>query len=214
MKRSAAWPWLAAIAALLPVAAAAHPHGWVDVRVEVLFDGQGRVAGLRETWLFDDYYSAYAVEGMDEDGDGAPDPARLRALLKENMTNLAEYDYFTRVTVDDGNLAFGEPGGMSSHMEGNRLEMTFELPLAEPQRPPAGGLVYAVYDPTYYIEMLHAESDDAIRLIGAPTGCGASLEEPNPSLETVTLAASLDRMQTATDGLGALFAQRVTVRCD
>jgi ABC-type uncharacterized transport system substrate-binding protein len=211
--RFATIPLLAATLLLTPPGTAdAHPHAWIDMTVEVVFD-QGKVGALRETWLFDDYYTAYATEDMDEDGDGKPDDHRLRALLEENMRNLAEYNYFTQVTSGGKNLAFGKVAEMSSRMNGTRLEMTFLLPLAAPLDVRERPMVYGIYDPTYYIEILHAEKPDAIRLTAAPAGCTTKLEEPHPTIEAAALAASIDSLHRTDNTLGALFAQRVTVRC-
>ncbi len=73
----------------------AHPHAWIDVWVEVIFDSTGAITGLRETWLFDDFYSVYATEGMDLNKDGQPDKAPMEKLVRENIESLSEYDYFT-----------------------------------------------------------------------------------------------------------------------
>ncbi len=204
--------FFAILSSAMPGHAIAHPHTWIDVTVEVVFE-QGKAVGLRETWLFDDYYTAYATEGMDEDGDGQPDARRLRALLEENMSNLAEYTYFTQVTRGGNDVAFAEVAEMSSRMAGTRLEMSFLLPLATPLDVGGPGMVYGIFDPTYYIEMLHAETRDAIRLTGAPAGCSTKLDKPKPTAEATSLAASLDRLQSAGDTLGAIFAERVTIRC-
>ena len=102
---------------------------------------------------------------------------------------------------------------MSSRLSGNRLKMSFYLSFKESIDPREWPLKYAIYDPTYYIEMLHVETDDAIRLADAPTDCTHRLIEPAPSMENVMLAQALDRTQTAGDGLGALFAETVEIRC-
>lgn len=190
-----------------------HPHAWIDLWIDVLFDEAGDVTGLRQTWLFGDFYSAWAVEGLDRDGDGVPDPDKLAELLRENMKNLAEIGYFTTVKIGEDPVNFAKVSEMSSRMRGNRLEMTFVVPFAKAVPATDKPLVYAVYDPTYYIEVLHAEAKDTIRLRGAPDGCRYRREEANPNPETVALAAALDRTQTAGDGLGVLFAEKVTVQC-
>lgn len=197
---------------LLAGRATAHPHVWIDVAMEVVFE-QGKVTALRQIWLFDDYYTAYATEGMDGDGDGQPDAARLQELLKENMGNLEEYGYFTEVTSGGSVVPFGPVVEMASRMTAARLEMTFLLPLAVPLDVRDRGMAYAIFDPTYYIEMLHAERTDAVRLSAAPAGCSAHLQKPDPTVEATSLAAALDRTQSAGNGLGGLFAERVTVRC-
>ena len=110
--------------------AAAHPHAWIDVRVAVLFEA-GRIVGLRQTWLFDEYYTAFATEGFDRDRDGRPDRDQLDALLAENLRNLADYDTFTRVTAAGQRVAVAAPVEASSRMVGSRLEMSFRLPLKD-----------------------------------------------------------------------------------
>lgn len=200
----------ATAAALLIVAmtggpAAAHPHAWIDISVEVLFDSSGRVTGLRESWLFDEFYTADTVNGG-----GAK---KMAALTTKILHNLKEYGYFTRIRLGDKLLTLAEPSEKSARMEGNRLQMMFVAPLAEAVRP-TEPLTYAVFDPTYYIEMLHAETSDAIRLVGAPAGCHAQLLPPKPDPKAVVVASALDRTQQGSDGLGAHFAETVEVRCD
>ncbi|MCB2100710.1 MAG: DUF1007 family protein [Rhodobacterales bacterium] len=197
----------------LPVAQPrAHPHAWIDVTVRVLFNGDGRVTGLRETWRFDAAYTAFAMAGLGKAG-AAPAQADIDAVMHENLSGLASYGYFTKVGQGDAAVPTGAATAAASVLRGRRLEMTFTLPLARPVDPAAGPLDYAIYDPSYYVEMLHAEAEDAVVLDGAPAGCTFHITLPRPSLETIAQAAALDRTQKASDGLGAVFAERVAVRC-
>ncbi len=91
--------------------------------------------------------------------------------------------------------------------------MSFVVPLSTPATLGEASLTYAVYDPTYYVELLHAESDDAIRLEGAPADCAYTLIPPDPDPEMVTFAAGLGQTESAGDGLGILFAERVSLQC-
>jgi ABC-type uncharacterized transport system substrate-binding protein len=202
----------AALALFASTAAHAHPHAWIDVNVEVVFDREGRVAGLKETWLFDDFYTEYAMQGRGRPG-AMPDQELLTAVMHENMTNLADYTYFTRAEVKKAAIAFGPPTDMSSRLRDRRIEMTFMLPFATPIRVDGEPLTYMIFDPSYYIEMLHVETPDAVRLTGAPAGCSQRIVQPHPSLDQVARAAALDRNQSGGDKLGIIFAQRVTVQC-
>ncbi|MDX6752382.1 DUF1007 family protein [Geminicoccaceae bacterium 1502E] len=204
-------------ACLCTVAAAparAHPHGWVDVTVSVLFDRSGKAAGLRQHWLFDEFYSTFATEGLAPSGEEQALQDGIDALMRENMTNLAEFGYFTRVVHAGEDVAFGPAAEMATSMHGQRLGMSFVLPFSVPLDLAAAPLTYAIFDPTYYIEMLHAETQDAIALEDAPPGCTFVMETPNPDADWVALAASLDRGQSAGDGLGSAFAEKVTVACE
>lgn len=193
--------------------AVAHPHAWIDVTVQILFDESGRVTGLREHWLFDPYYTTFATAGLGKTSGGKPSQDEIDALMHGNMNSLNDYGYFTKVEHGSTDVLFAPVTEISSAFLGERLGMTFVLPFKSPIDLKGSSFMYAIFDPTYYIEMLHAESDDAIRLEAAPADCTHRLIEPNPTMESVALAAALDRTQTAGDGLGALFAERVAVQC-
>lgn len=206
---------LSIVPGVLPVAAVqAHPHVWIDIQTEIMFDDAGRVAALGQRWLFDDFYTAFVTDGLDGDGDGVPDAEPLDALLRETMINLSDYDFFSRVEQGAETLAFGDVSDMAVSVRDGRLEMAFVLPLAAPVAAGPDGLRYAVFDPSFYIEMLHAETEDAIRLVDAPDGCGHRLRAPNPDADALSLASSLDQLDTAGTDLGILFAEWVTVRCE
>lgn len=191
----------------------AHPHAWIDLWVEVVFDDSGAITGLRQTWLFDDFYSVYATEGMDEDGDGQPDKALMADLVRENIESLAEYDYFTKVWNGGTPVKLARVTEMSSEMRKGRLAMIYLVPFEQPVRTDIGELVYSVYDPSYYTEMLHADASDAITFTGAPEGCTHQIRTPSPKEEEVALAFSLSPTESVDTDLGQHFAEQVGIRC-
>jgi ABC-type uncharacterized transport system substrate-binding protein len=197
----------------LPRSINAHPHAFIDLAVDVLFDKNGAVIGLKEVWLFDEFYTAYAIESADKVKKGAPPQEKLVELLNINLRNLAKFDYFTKVRVGQTPIALGTATEASSRMFGARLEMTFTLPFKAPVEMGDKPVVYSIYDPTYYIEMLHADIKEVIRLIDAPAGCKHALFKPDPNPEMVALAAGLDRNKSAGDTLGAIFADEVLIEC-
>lgn len=210
-------PSLPALAALLPLLAAApasaHPHAFIDLQVEVVFDADGKLSGLRETWLFDEFYTAFAIEGLPRDRDGRPAQAKLDAISAENLKNLKDYSYFTRIEAAGKRIGVAKATDARTRLVDKRLEMSFVLPLAQPLAVGAAPVTYSIYDPTYYTEMLHAEAADAVRLRNAPAGCRHAVVPPAPPAETVGLARAMDRTQSAGDGLGAFFAETVELRC-
>ena len=42
--------------------AAAHPHVWVTAHEDVIFQPDGKIAAIRNSWIFDDMYSSFAVQ--------------------------------------------------------------------------------------------------------------------------------------------------------
>lgn len=198
---------------ILAQPAKAHPHAWIDLWVEIVFDPSGAITGLREVWLFDDFYSVYATEGMDADGDGQPDKDEMAKLVRENIESLSEYEYFTKAWIGGNSVHLKPVVEMSSEMRGKRLAMIYFVPFETPLRTDVGAFTYSIYDPSYYTEMLHAESQDSIKLVGAPEGCTYQLIAAEPKEEDVALAYSLPATETVSNDLGQFFAERVSVRC-
>lgn len=196
-----------------PRPATAHPHAWIDVKVKVLFDDKHRLYALEETWFFDPLYTAFSLDGLKRGPDGAPDPKAIDALMHENMKNIKVYHYLTEVEQGDAKATFSGVRDVRGSLHDKRLLLTFTLLLDTPVDAAKGPIDYAVFDPTYYIEMLHVEGGHAIELSGAAPGCSYRLIPPNPNPDAVGLAASLDRTQSSGDGLGKFFAERVTIRC-
>ena len=106
-----------------------------------------------------------------------------------------------------------QPDAQSAELRDARLQLRFTVPLARPVDPRGETLEYAVYDPTYYIEILHM-AGDLVAFRGAGSGsCLGEILPPNPDPETVALAQALDREAVADSSLGAVFAERVRLSC-
>ena len=71
--------------------ALAHPHVWIDTRIEVILDAENQATGLRISWTYDDLYSLYIIgdKGLDPDWDGALTPEEV-AHIKQVMYRAIE----------------------------------------------------------------------------------------------------------------------------
>lgn len=173
----------------------------------MIFDGAGNATGLRETWLFDDFYTAFVFEKE------KPSQAKLDELAATNLAALEKHDYFTRVEAAGKRLGFAGIAESKSAMREGRIEMSFVLSFASPVKVGKDALRYAIFDPTYYVEMLHQDGKGAVRLENAPASCRHRLAKPQPSSETLAQAYRLDKNQSAGDGLGIHFAEWVSITC-
>ncbi len=196
---------------LVAAPAGSHPHAWIDLESGALLDDQGRLTGIEIDWRFDAFYTAFVLDGT------RPDQARqadLDKLAAENIGNLKDYSYFTEIEVDGQRQAVAPVDGFKTAMRGDQLWLHFVVPVATPVAAAAGHrLRYAVYDPTYFIEIRHV-SKQAARVTGpGSTGCQTRLVEPRPPMEAIALAAGLDMSESGGDSLGRLFAEWVTVTC-
>jgi len=207
---------------LTPVAAFAHPHAWIDVESRIEIDDAGRLVSIRMTWTFDDYYSLFLMQDLMPAPGEPKDDALWAAKAREFQSNLAERDFFTEFLVD-GTAAELRPVSDPRLDEKDALmSLTMTVAPAEPlllaggERSGSGEqqpAEFRIFDPTYYIEILHA-ADNGVVLTGpgAPR-CSATVVEPNPPTEAVLMAAALDVGDQGDAGLGRLFAERVDLTC-
>ena len=72
---------------------------------------------------------------------------------------------------------------------------------------------YAIFDPTYYIEMFHREGETITIDGDAPAGCSTEIVQPNPSADAIALSQSASLDANPDDTIGRLFAETVHVKC-
>lgn len=203
---------LALCAALLPATRAqAHPHAWIDVRSTVVLDDAGRAEAIEQEWVFDELYTASLIEGVSEGRKFHPD--MLAEYAGEVIGNLGPYSYFIKLRAGGQVRKFGEVTRYRGVLRGNRFVLTFAAPLAQPVDPAAQALEFAVYDPTYFIQMMHADSAPPAVRGGNAASCRAVVQAPDPSPAMMARALGMDRQAEADDTLGEIFAQKVKLQC-
>ncbi len=99
---------LTLVAAAMAGPAQAHPHIWVHVQTTVLYENS-TITGFRHAWIFDEYYSAMAIEGLDTNKDGKYSREELGELAKVNIDGLKEFGYFTAPQLGTEELAVTAP---------------------------------------------------------------------------------------------------------
>jgi len=193
--------------------ARAHPHVWIDARSTVVFDDQQRIAALRVSWRFDEFYSLFAIEGLDTDGDGKVSDAELRPLAELNVTSLKEYRYFTYVTADGADLPYGPVSEYASRFEDGILSLEFVIPLETPVDPRRAQVSFRSYDPTFYIAVEPA-LQDPVRLAGSPPPLCRAVVEEGQDGETLNLSEADFLDPAKSESIGALYATAIAIVCD
>lgn len=189
----------AACAAIMALQAAsimpaqAHPHVWVNVETTVLYD-QGKIAGFKHRWTFDDMYTAMAIQGLDKNRDGTYTREELAELAQVNMDGLKEFGYFTVAKIKDATVPLAAPKDYWLDHKDGVLSLNFTLPLEKPVPAETEGFEFAVYDETFFIAFDLAK-DNPVRLSeGAPAGCSARIGGSEKDL------AELQRLNDAFGG--------------
>ena len=205
--------WLLFLFAMTPPGAVtAHPHAWIDLRVSLAFDGSQALPTMRQEWAFDPSYSHLLLEEIDHREPGLSLQEALQMVGGRLMDNLRGHDYFTEFLVGSERLQIPDAAAAELVWEGERLILRFELPLVDVRPGAEPVFSYRVYDPSYWIEVLH-DPNDVIHLKGGEH-CEHRLQAPRPDPTLVAYAATLDRNQRAPiENLGSRFAETVHVRC-
>lgn len=199
---------IALILATIAAPAWAHPHAWIDLRTTFLMK-DGRIAAIEEEWLFDEFHTSYALSAVK----GRIDRASLLDLAGRNLTNLKPYGYFTEISAAGRAVKADTVTSFDSAVRDKRLWLRFVLPLVAPINPRAGPVTVAIFDPSYYIEMLHQEGEPVYFRGHGAEACFGDIRAPKPSMRDIGRAAALDRTATPDTSLGRLFAQRIAIRC-
>lgn len=209
---------IAATLTALAGPAMAHPHVWIEMSSDVLFDDKGMVTGVNIEWTFDDGYAQMALDGLDTDGDGVYSATELEALTRENMESLKDYDYFLHAFIDGKAMRIQpakDPGQIYSNQ---RLTFYFSVPLETPIDPRKNDFYYRVYDPEFYIAMDYIKDEPVTAQGPIPAGCkldllpivtDAQTEETRQMLST----KGKDWQPPPNEDFGAVFAQPVHVDC-
>lgn len=154
--------------------ALAHPHVWVSAQSTVLFDA-AQMTRVRHVWTFDEVFSAFAIQGLDANGDGIYSREELQELAQVNVTSLEEFDFFTFAHHGDTELTFSEPVNYWLVYDGGQLTLHFDLPLAAPVRV-SEELVVDVYDSTFFVDFGFADQQPA--LVQGNESCAAKIVRP------------------------------------
>ena len=205
---------LALAVGLSPVQQAlAHPHEFVLMRIEPHFDDSGKLASMRYHWKFDEFFSAYALEGEDKNKNGKAEQEELDKLLVEILGNIKGNNYFTKFDMNGLVPTFGKATPISAKMEGRQVAIKFELALETPLDLSGKEVRYGIYDDEFYIAMNHDPDDVPVMLSNAPKGCSWNLDPASPDESTVAYAGSLGKDQSGGSDLGIQFAEWVTLSC-
>src|SRR5436190_17195609 len=114
--------------------ASAHPHVWVTMKSAVVYGPDGAITGVRHSWSFDDMYSAFATQGLEQKKKSEFTPQELQPLAKVNVESLKEYDLFTYAKANGKDVTFVDPVDYSLEFDPKETVLTlhFILPLKAP----------------------------------------------------------------------------------
>ena len=159
----------------------AHPHIWIDATVRLDYR-DGLIHGIEVHWTFDEFYTELVVPDFDSDGSGELDQDELAAMAAQSHEALKELSYFTFFLQGGAHVGATAATDMRAAVTDGLLKYSFMVPLPEAVDLMAEGFGFALYDPTYYVDIT-LPGFRAIRVTADwPQACGARLveDEDNP----------------------------------
>ncbi|MFB9947415.1 DUF1007 family protein [Rhizobium puerariae] len=207
---------IAALAvACLPLPALAHPHIFAEARLEVVAGDDGNIAELRNVWRFDEVFSSSVLLDFDKNTDLKLDARELAELGEVMRKSLADFHYFTTITLNGATVGVKKPDVIHTSLDGNQLLVIFAVKPEKPV-PLKGRLTFGIYDPSLYTSIDFPTDGDLV-VQGSGFGkCQHKVVRPDPdeviSQNSTSLTDAFFNDPTGTD-MSKLFATRLEVTC-
>ncbi|MEW7008022.1 DUF1007 family protein [Lentilitoribacter sp. EG35] len=195
--------------------AIAHPHVFAESRLEIETSENGMVVELRHVWRFDEFFSASVVLDFDEDQNLELDENELRKIGEIVRQSLAEFDYYTNVTVDGYDFAMSAPNVLNADYVDGQLLLFFAM---QPKRPLElkGKISAGVYDPTLYAAMEFINDEDLIVTGASADKCKRAVIRPDADeviAQNQTTLTEAFYEDAENNDLSKLFATRIQLTC-
>jgi ABC-type uncharacterized transport system substrate-binding protein len=133
----------------------AHPHVFIDNRISVIFDDKG-LAGFKHEWIFDEMFSSTTIQEFDLDADGKFNEKEIKELINGAFSNLKNHNYFTGITINGQKFKIKEYKNFHAEIDSGIAVYEFFLPCEVTAGPVFKEVTIAVYDPTYFVQVLWA----------------------------------------------------------
>ena len=129
-------------------------------------------------------------------------------------SSLQEYAYFTYVKVNGKRQKDALSDPVDYYLEYDPKETVLTLHFTLPFKTPvkAKALDVEVYDPEFFIDFGFAEKDQ-VRLVNAPAQCSVSVAKPRDDFFSAAVRLDKSMAWEANAGMGASFANRISVTC-
>ncbi|WP_374298962.1 DUF1007 family protein [Paracoccus sp. (in: a-proteobacteria)] len=203
---------------LWPLGAKAHPHVYMDARLGLVYDAQGRLAAVDVEWAYDELYSLLIVSdlGLDPDGDGALTAQEHAALQGFDADWEPGFDGRLFLQAAGQRVALAGPEDFKAEYRDGRVVSRHRRPLAQPQDG-ATPLVVQAYDPEFYVDFTVPEAPG----VTGRGDCTVALEPGDPAaapdayrraLDAALAQPGMEEEMVIVD-IGAAGAEVIRVQC-
>ncbi|MEM7546475.1 MAG: DUF1007 family protein [Pseudomonadota bacterium] len=198
-------------------AAKSHPHVFIDGGVDFVMDEDGTLRALDVTWLYDPFETLYVLATLKITPDAEwrlSSDDRARLIAHESVW-AGDFDGTSHLSIEGEAVKLARPTGFDVELENEQLKVTFRRNLPEPIDVRGLDVEVAVYEKTFFYSLGVTKGP---KFIGAETGCATDVIRFDPDTQLNALQYSLfelSREETPEiENVGALFADRIVLKCD
>ena len=134
-------------------AALAHPHVFADAKMEIVGDGHGHLAEIRNIWSMDELFSSSVIPDFDRNANGKLDKDELKAVGEQIRSSIAEWSFYTDVRSGAHDIAMQPPEVLDASYDAKagKLDLSFTMKPEKPVDLTKEKLTFAVYDKSYFV---------------------------------------------------------------
>lgn len=194
----------------------AHPHVFVDAGTGFIFGTDGQLEALHISWTYDEFTTLVLFESLDldQDGDGQFNDADRAAIIEGETKWGHTYKGDVYLELAGQDYPLGRPEAAAVSLNGNQVEISFNLPLSQPVRIDNAPVFLRLYDPFFYYAYSIAPPTAHTNL---PEDCQVQIVsfEPNAAESALqeTLAALGREDIPSLENVGRLFSDEVQLTC-
>jgi len=157
----------------------AHPHIFVEAKVEIVVDATFQVQKLKQLWRFDPFFSATVILDFDVNGNRQLDREELDTIDRTIRDSLAEFDFFQSIVANGRSIGLEDPDVLETSIMDGELYLKLENRPAQNLTLARGGQYrFTLYDPTFYVAV-DFQRDIDVSLTGLPDFCSSHMVRPD-----------------------------------
>ncbi|MBB3951565.1 DUF1007 family protein [Aureimonas jatrophae] len=200
---------------LAPTVALAHPHVFVDARMEIVGGTGAELASIRNIWRFDELFSSSVVVDFDKNGNGTLDPDELEAVGETVRGSIAEWSYYTFLTTGGRDVKLAPPATIRGLYDHGQITLFFEMKPAEPVDLARDKVTFSVFDESYFVAFDFPDAQH-FQLLDLPASCRQDFSRPDPDADAEDWMAQVSMLkpnqQLPSDGVN--FAEALATKVD
>ena len=185
-------------AALLACGAAtpalAHPHVFVDGRMEIVGGTGTNLKAIRNIWRMDELFSSSVLFDFDKNANGTLDADELTAIGETVRQSIAEWDYYTLITIAGRPVRMAPPERIRALYEHDQLLLFFEMTPAEPIDLGKQAVTFSNFDDSFFVAFDFA-GEEAFQLLDLPSNCTKAFTVPDPDEAAANWMAEISMLR-------------------